>query len=369
MSTNDDLSEGGVGFWERYYSNNPALNYNAIETSTASLSPDEMVIRSRGKRQPARFLTPERDIDDDAMNNNPPKALGSQPARFSTPERDGDDDVINNNPPKAPRKKLLNKNKRRMFLQPNLNSVKKKLDFINIDDQFLGQIADPCSSPKFKKFKASDESENEGLNLVVEDEKKKKLSLTSSASITSELPGPLKLARGLSKDQLVDLFEKLSIEHPIVAARLEELLPKPDLTGLLNKMVYLRLNIYKAFPVSRLWDRKSSYVYQRVASHLAAFKKQLVEDLNMLLGSCQWDSLLEYVCQVWQIVKNTPEWETDANNYSRNSCFKQLSASVLKVLKLDNFSIHAKTKYELIDLMEDSKLCEIKSVRQILMKK
>jgi len=339
MSTDDDLNEG-ARFWERYYSNNPALNYNAIETSTASLSPDEMVIRSRGRRQPARFLTPERNSDDDAMNNNPPR---------------------------APRKRSFSK-RRMMFPRPDLTSVKKKLDFTNVDDQFLGPISDTCSSPKVKKFKVSDDSENKGSYLV--EEKEKKLSLTSSVSTTSEeLPSPLKLARGLSKDQLLDLFEKLSVEHPIVAARLEELLPKPDLTGLLKKMVYLRLNIYKAFPVSRLWDRRSSYVYQRVASHLAAFKKQLVEDLSMLLGSCQWDSVLEYVCQVWQIVKNTPEWETDANNYSRNSCFKQLSASVLKVIKLDNFSIDAITKFELIEIMEDSVLWEIQSVRQILMKK
>ena len=74
------------------------------------------------------------------------------------------------------------------------------------------------------------------------------------------------------------------------------------MSGLITNLTYLNQNIYKAIPVTRLSDRRDSLAYSRVATHLAAFKKSVVEDLKMLLEAGQWASVLEYVILAWDIL-------------------------------------------------------------------
>ena len=131
-------------------------------------------------------------------------------------------------------------------------------------------------------------------------------------------------------------------------------------------MTYLSQNIYKAIPITRLSDRTDSLAYNRVSTHLSAFKKSLVEDLSMLLGSGQWDSVLEYVITAWDIVRSTPVWDNPVHNTSRNSCFKHLATSVIKVKKQKDH-ISQNIRMKLVRLMTQSLLREVQVCREKLL--
>ena len=60
-------------------------------------------------------------------------------------------------------------------------------------------------------------------------------------------------------------------------------------------MNYLKKNIYKALPSTRLESKTDSMAYNRVSVHLVAFKKGLVEGLRTLLDSHHWISAIDYV--------------------------------------------------------------------------
>lgn len=50
------------------------------------------------------------------------------------------------------------------------------------------------------------------------------------------------------------------------------MIPKPDLRPLENHLTYLKRNISKALPVSRLCSKTDAIAYHRAATHLANFK-------------------------------------------------------------------------------------------------
>ena len=53
---------------------------------------------------------------------------------------------------------------------------------------------------------------------------------------------------------------------------LKDIIPKPDLRPLENHLTYLKRNISKALPVSRLCSKTDAIAYHRAATHLANFK-------------------------------------------------------------------------------------------------
>ena len=58
---------------------------------------------------------------------------------------------------------------------------------------------------------------------------------------------------------------------------------------------YLKKNIYKALPSTRLESKTDSMAYNRVSVHLVAFKKGLVDGLRTLLDSHHWIPAIDYV--------------------------------------------------------------------------
>jgi len=178
---------------------------------------------------------------------------------------------------------------------------------------------------------------------------------------------PLKLIKGLSKHQLVALLGSLTASDPSLSSSLNKLLPKPDLTGLINRLTYLRHNIYKAMPVTRLSVDSDSLAHNRVYVHLEAFTKSLLDDLLMLVDAGQWVSVLEYVILSWNIVEGTPVWTNPIHNASKNNCFKHLAIAVIKTIKQKNFSPASESRNKLIQLMTGSVVKEVQLCREKLL--
>ena len=71
-------------------------------------------------------------------------------------------------------------------------------------------------------------------------------------------------------------------------------MPSPDLGAMEENLNYLKKNIYKALPSTRLESKIDSMAYNRVSVHLVAFKKGLVESLRTLLDSHHWIPAIDY---------------------------------------------------------------------------
>ncbi|XP_022194771.2 tethering factor for nuclear proteasome STS1 [Nilaparvata lugens] len=180
--------------------------------------------------------------------------------------------------------------------------------------------------------------------------------------------GPLDVAlKGLSSDQLIKVIQTIVKTHPELEKEVKESLPAPDMRPLEDQLNYLKKNIFKSLPTSRLTSKTDSPAYNRAATHVAAFKKCIMEQARTLADSQQWPSVLEYVVMAWTYVRATPLWDNLPHNAARKSCFKTLAAHCMMALKqvqphqlgppadfLDD--IHAKLQSYVVD-SEDIKSC------------
>ena len=129
--------------------------------------------------------------------------------------------------------------------------------------------------------------------------KRLKLSPRPEPSISPEIA-----VKGLSHGQLTNLISNLLTNHPQLKTEVTQLLPAPDLSCYEENLNYLKKNIYKALPNSRLVESKNdSLAYNRVSVHLLAFKKCLSEGLKSLLDSQQWLSVVDFVIMAWSFVR------------------------------------------------------------------
>ncbi len=144
---------------------------------------------------------------------------------------------------------------------------------------------------------------------------------------------PLALARGLSHSQLVELLGQLVADDPATEARMAKLLPAPDLSPLEERLDYLKRNVYKALPSTRLESRTDSLAYNRVSTHLLALKKAVVDASKQLLDAQQWAAVVDHTLMAWGYVKATPVWDNPPHNNVRRQCFKALAASCMQALK------------------------------------
>jgi len=144
--------------------------------------------------------------------------------------------------------------------------------------------------------------------------------------------------KAITKKQLEMLVEKLLVNHPELRDEVTNLLPSPDLNPLEEKLNFLKKNVYKALPNTRLESKTDSMAYNRVSVHLQTFKKEVGERVRQLAEGMQWLSLVDYSIMAWGYVKATPVWDNPPHNNVRKSCFKTLATSVMKALKEGSFS-------------------------------
>ncbi|EFX77859.1 hypothetical protein DAPPUDRAFT_305307 [Daphnia pulex] len=167
-------------------------------------------------------------------------------------------------------------------------------------------------------------------------EKMRKLSSSSNRKPIKleDDPVPLDLVlNGLSRSQLISVIQNLATINEEVKQKLESLLPEPDLQPMLDELSYLKKNIFKSLPNCRLSSKTDSAAYNKTSVHLSAFKKRLLDYCKQLVESRQWKSVVEFTLNAWNLVKATPIWDNAQHNSVRKQCFKSLSTNCLKALK------------------------------------
>jgi len=162
----------------------------------------------------------------------------------------------------------------------------------------------------------------------------KKVKLDPALSNTS----PETAIKGLSHSQLIELVTGLLSRHPDMVEEVHTMIPAPDLAPLEEKLHYLKRNIYKALPSTRLESKTDSMAYNRVSLHLTSFKKSVVESVKTLLEGHQWLAVIDFTVLAWAYVGATPVWQNPSHNNIRKTCFKTLAASSMTALKKGNFS-------------------------------
>lgn len=179
--------------------------------------------------------------------------------------------------------------------------------------------------------------------------------LRLSPALTDNLVPSLGL-RALSQGQLTSLISDILARHPYMRQEVLASLPTPDLTHHEDNLSFLKKNIFKALPTTRLEPKTDSFAYNRVSVHLLSFKKSLSEGLKTLVESQHWVSTVDYVIMAWSYVRSTPVWSNPSHNTIRKTCFKTLSLGCLRALKEGNFSAEqcAKIRSKIEALKSDS---------------
>ncbi|XP_058463015.1 uncharacterized protein LOC131437577 [Malaya genurostris] len=141
------------------------------------------------------------------------------------------------------------------------------------------------------------------------------------------------LLKGLSQDQLISMITGMVRGNPRLEEAVRSELPIPDIAQLEEQLNYQKKNIFKTLPATRLVSKTDSPAYARAATHLASFKKMLIDHSQTLHNSKHWDALLDYVMMAWNYTRATPVWDNSAHNAVRRHCFKILVYHASSALK------------------------------------
>ncbi|KAG4072674.1 hypothetical protein HA402_004763 [Bradysia odoriphaga] len=267
---------------------NIPLNYLS---PSASPSPDEMIIRQRGRRSASILWSPEKIRD------------SLTPIRSAMTLRS------------SPRKRLLITDITPISPDQSHASVPRKSN--------TSQTKQSLPGGKRLKF----------------DEKP-----IAQTNIDVPLAETLK---GYSHDQLIAIIGGLVKEQPELEVKIRSELPIPDIRQMEEQLSYANKNIYKSLPTSRLAKKTDSISYARAATHLNAFKKTITDHTNTLNTSKNWDALLDYTQMAWTYVKATPIWDNHSHNTCRRNCFKILANHMYASLKHGGILLGENRIYEL----------------------
>ncbi|XP_064470795.1 uncharacterized protein LOC135385420 [Ornithodoros turicata] len=252
-----------------------------ISLPTPSSSPDEEVVRKRGKRTMpvpiATELTPPRTPTKKARS--PRKLL--TPKKATTPTK--------GSPTRSsPRKRLL----------------------------LPADITDAISASPTKR--------------LVTPFKKLKLQLKEpNVQATTALAA-------LTRSQLVSLVEDLVDRFPDVKQTIGDLIPAPNLHHAEEKLNALLRNVYRSFPQKHWGNSRDAFCYRRVQLALEIFKEKCVAKARHLSEGEQWGALLEYAMLAWGFVRRLPDWEDPPHNKCKLTCFRSLAAHCMASLKKGN---------------------------------
>ncbi|EDV52521.1 uncharacterized protein LOC6546073 [Drosophila erecta] len=140
------------------------------------------------------------------------------------------------------------------------------------------------------------------------------------------------LLQGLSQNQLIDLIMN-NIKSASDEGEIRTQLPTPDISALEQELHHAKRLIFKSLPTSRLCKKTDAAAYSKASMHLIEFKRVLQSQAKRLHDSTHWDALVDYVSMAWQCVASTPNWESHAHNAVRRQCFKLLACSCYAAIK------------------------------------
>ena len=92
--------------------------------------------------------------------------------------------------------------------------------------------------------------------------------------------------------------------------------------------------------------------------------KVLSYDLGELVESGHWDTVTEYILAAWEVVTMTPVWEESVHNNTRNTCFRLLAQTVMKVTK--HKDIDPMTRRKMVEMMMTSTVRDVEFCRDAL---
>ncbi|KAL9901709.1 uncharacterized protein ACN2A1_003416 [Glossina fuscipes fuscipes] len=268
----------------------------ALAQDYASLthSPDELIIRQRGRRKPLLKWTPEKAAAVAANNVRSPFQRTPTKVPMST-------------------SMILRSSPRKRLAMGTLPPEPKAYDGISPIKPDASQELWP-SSPNFKK-----------PNLQ---ELERPIAQTSD-----EIPLHT-LLQGLTRQQLVELIvNELVAGDAKVEKDLRAQLPMPDIQYMEQELLHAKRMIFKSLPTSRLCKKTDSTAYTRASLHLNEFRRLLSQHIKQLQDSSHWDALIDYTCMAWPYVRATPNWDNFIHNAIRKQCFRTLTCSCIAAIK------------------------------------
>ena len=182
-------------------------NTDVTGSAGSVLSQDEEVIKARGRRSVPLVYSPD---------------LACSPVRSKTVKTIGSS---------------------RLLLPPTRSSPRKRL---RLQDSPPGPVVSSLYSPSPDKLRRSPVS--------------KRLKLSP---LRSEEVSPSVALRALSHGQLTGLVTSLLSRYPDIRQELLSSLPPPDLTHHEENLSFLKKNIFKALPTTRLEPKTDSFAYNR----------------------------------------------------------------------------------------------------------
>lgn len=276
-------------------------------------SPDEMIINARGRRALPLTFSPD-------VHYTPPRGMANQRTISKLARPNGGIARL---------------------LLPTRTSPRKRLTLTD----------SPPSSMAAPLLTATPSPEQRFLKKSPGGKKTKTEDFLAANSTTADKDAHLStpvLLKGLSRAQLLDVLNELIMKKPEIENDLRQCLPKPDLNHMEERLNYLKRNIYKALPNTRLESKTDSMAYSRVAQHLLAFKKELIDQGKRLVEANAWPSLVDHSIMAWNFVLATPTWDNAPHNNVKKQCFKALAANINMSLKkgswTSDFSLCIKTK-------------------------
>jgi len=276
-------------------------------------SPDEMVIAARGRRSLPLTFSP--DVHTTPLRHKHMSKNVSQLARgWQTP-------------PNSVSRLLL----------PTRTSPRKRL---TLSDSPPTHSSPSTSSPNStsspeKQVKRSPISKRYRIQqqLFQQVEAVAAAAAAAAASSPDTSVDPATMLKGLSQEQMVGLLTDLMEKRPEIKEDVRNLMPEPDLTAMEDKLNYLKRNVFKSLPNTRLESKTDSMAYNRVSTHLMAFKKAVLDQSKQLCDAQSWTAVLDHSIMAWAYVRSTPVWDNPPHNSARKQCFKVLSANALQAIK------------------------------------
>uniref|UniRef100_A0A182R5J4 Uncharacterized protein n=1 Tax=Anopheles funestus TaxID=62324 RepID=A0A182R5J4_ANOFN len=253
---------------------------------TPTLSPEEMVIRQRGRRRRPVIWSPD----------NHDRAFFPSP--MQTPPKNTSTMTLRN----SPRKRSLMQEFSDVPSTSGYASPSKKL-----------QTANPSTSDSpGSTMKKSRETAMNRQNTAI----------------------PLNtILKGYSHDQLISIIGSIVAKNEQLDGAIRRELPLPDISPLDGELGCIKKNIYASVPNLKLFSRTDGHGFLRAATHLATFKQTIHRQAQNLSASRHWDALLDYVLMAWVHVRETPVYDNAKHNATRRYCFKLLAHHATSALK------------------------------------
>jgi Cut8, nuclear proteasome tether protein len=210
------------------------INNIPLSFLSPTLSPDEMVIRQRGRRSLPIIWSPEP---------------GRPPSPLKTPTK-------SNGSPTTTPMTLRSSPRKRLMLADYPTPVTP-------DKSFAGRLSTPG-----KRSSSSPMKNSAGPTAI----KKIRFEDTSIHRVDRDVPLNVVL-KGMSHDQLIEIIQNMVQQQPKLEEKIREKLPVPDLKPQEEQLQKAKKAIFKSLPTTRLVSKTDSSAYSKASMHLVEFKK------------------------------------------------------------------------------------------------